>query len=120
MRPYKAVASETAEVSVTEMGATKMGATKVTAEAVATAETAEMATAEAVATAETAEMATEAATTKPSECRRTRYHDCQEDNCCGTNSAVHDGNSLHALNTTFQAKPSLGRYKINRHCSHPR
>jgi hypothetical protein len=84
-----------------------VSATKVaTAEAVATAETAEVAAAEAVATAEVA--AAEAAT--PSESRRTRYHDCQEDNCCGTNSAVHDGNSTRVEHDLS------GQTQLTTHC----
>jgi hypothetical protein len=111
VRPYKPVATEvgTAEVGATEVGTAEVGATEVrTAEVGATevaAKTTNMAATEAAKVATTTEAAkvaaAEAATTKSGGSRHGRYDHCQEDNCCGTNSPVHDGNSQHALNTTF-------------------
>jgi hypothetical protein len=90
-----------AEVGTTKVSATKVSATKVAAAEVGTTKV----SATKVAAAEVG--AAEATATKSSGSRHARCDDCQEDNCCGTNSPVHDGNSRHALNAIFQGKPSL-------------
>jgi hypothetical protein len=89
-----------AEVATTEVGTAEVGAT-------AAAEVGATAAAEVAATEAAAEVGATTAATKPGGSRHARYDDCQEENCCGTNSSVHDGDSRHALNTTFQSKPSL-------------